>query len=116
MNDIFVPITNALEFTEIKDAISKTNGLTALQGANIHLDNSLRLFSDKPNPDYRNSIKESISAVEATCRIITGESTLGSAFNKLEAKGLEINSQLKAGFDKIYAYTNNKRSGIDMPL
>jgi hypothetical protein len=112
MNDIFVPISNSLEFDEIQNAISNTNGLTALQGANIHLDNALSLLSDKQNPNYRNSIKESISAVEATCRIITKESTLGLALSKLESKGLEINPQLKEGFDKIYAYTNSKGSGI----
>lgn len=112
INNIIAPISNTLEFTEASDAISKTNGLTALHGANIHLNNALTLLSDKQNPNYRNSIKESISAVEATCKIITGESTLGLALNKLEPEGLEINKQLKAGFDKIYAYTNSKGSGI----
>jgi len=112
INGIFAPITNSLEFTEVSDAISKTNNLSALQGANIHLNNALSLVSDKQNPNYRNSIKESISAVEATCRIITGENTLGTALDKLETKGLKINKELKAGFDKIYAYTNSKGSGI----
>lgn len=112
INEKIAPISNTLELEEMSTALSQTNGLTLLQGANIHLDNALSLISDKLNPNYRNSIKESISAVESTCRIITGESTLGSALNKLETNGLDINSQLKAGFDKIYAYTNNKRSGI----
>lgn len=106
------PISNKLEFEEISTAISKTGYLTALKGANIHLDNALDLISDKKNPNYRNSIKESISAVEATCRFITGESTLGKALNKLEEKGLNINPQIKSGFDKIYAYTNDKQNGI----
>lgn len=106
------PISNKLEFEEVSTAIGKTGYLTALKGANIHLDNALDLISDKKNPNFRNSIKESISAVEATCRIITGESTLGKALNKLEEKGLNINPQIKSGFDKIYAYTNDKQNGI----
>ncbi len=50
--------------------------------------------------------------MESACRIITGESTLGKALNKLESKGLNLNKQLKSGFDKIYAYTNDKANGI----
>jgi len=106
------PISNELEFNEIITSIEKTGSFTALKGANIHLGNALNLFSEKKNPDHRNSIKESISAVEATCRILTGESTLGKALNKLEEKGLNINPQIKSGFDKIYAYTNDKQNGI----
>jgi len=92
--------------------LKKTKFLTALEGANIHLTNALELISDKKSPNYRNSVKESISAVESTCRIITGENTLGKALNKLESKGLNLNNQLKNGFDKIYAYTNDKNNGI----
>ncbi len=106
------PISNQLEFEEVTSALEKTKYLTALEGANIHLTNALDLISDKINPNYRNSVKESISAVESTCRIITGENTLGKALNKLETKGLTINNQLKGGFDKIYAYTNDKENGI----
>ncbi len=106
------PIANRIEFEEVEKAINKTGYLTALKGANIHLDNALDLFSDKKNPNYRNSIKEAISAVESTCRLITGESTLGKALKKLEEKGLNVNAQLKSGFEKIYAYTNDKDSGI----
>jgi hypothetical protein len=43
---------------------------------------------------------------------LTGESTLGKALNALESKGIKIDDQLKNGFDKIYAFTNNKQSGI----
>jgi hypothetical protein len=106
------PISNSLEFNEVSEVLENTKNLTAYKGANIHLTKSLELISDKKNPNYRNSIKESISAVESTCRIVTGENTLGKALNKLESKGLKINKQLKSGFDKIYAYTNDKDNGI----
>lgn len=112
VDGIIAPISNSMEVKEVEQAINQVNYFTSLNGANIHLTNALNKLSDKKNPDYRNSIKESISAVETTCRVITGENTLGKALNKLETSGLTINSQLKAGFDKIYAYTNNKESGI----
>jgi hypothetical protein len=112
INGIIAPISNSLELDEVSESLAATSQMTALSGANCHLETSLAFLSDKNNPNYRNSIKESISAVEATCRIITGESTLGSALTKLELSGFKINSQLKQGFDKLYAYTNNKSSGI----
>jgi hypothetical protein len=106
------PISNRIEVNEIQQSIEQVNYFTSLNGANIHLTNALDKLSDRKNPDYRNSIKESISAIETTCRVLTGESTLGKALNALEEKGIKIDNQLKNGFDKIYAFTNNKQSGI----
>ncbi len=106
------PISNKIEVNEIQQSLDQVNNFTSLSGANIHLTNALDKLSDRKNPDYRNSIKESISAIETTCRVLTGESTLGKALNSLEFKGIKIDDQLKNGFDKIYAFTNNKQSGI----
>ena len=78
----------------------------------MHLSEALKLFSDKEQPDYRNSIKESISAVEVLCRELTGESTLGNALKKLESQVVAIQSQLKEAFIKLYAYTNQPDTGI----
>lgn len=77
-----------------------------------HLNDALQLLSKRPIADSRNSIKESISAVEAFCREKTGESTLGKALSKLEAKGVKLPKMLKEAFDKLYAYTNQKETGI----
>ena len=46
------------------------------------------------------------------CRDITGESTLGDSLKNLEKKGVKIPATLKSGFDKLYAYTNDKKAGI----
>jgi hypothetical protein len=109
-----VPISNSVEFDEIRAAanvgVSFFN--SKYKGANIHLKEALSKLSDKKSPDYRNSIKESISAVEAVCRQLTGESTLGEALKKLESKGITLNPQFRAGIEKFYAYTNSKDSGI----
>lgn len=43
----------------------------------MHLNKALELYAQRPIEDYRNSIKESISAIEVYCREITGEKTLG---------------------------------------
>jgi hypothetical protein len=106
------PISNSLEINEIEEALIQNNSFTSLNGVNIHLTNALDKLSDRVNPDYRNSIKESISALETAFRTITGESTLGKALNSLESNGVKIDEQLKNGYEKIYAFTNNKQSGI----
>jgi AbiJ N-terminal domain 4 len=107
INNRFVPITNETELNEIRKAKddSEKYGLSGIQQ---HLNSALDLVSKKPIPDYRNSIKESKSMVEVISRIIEPkENTLGKALNKLE-KNKKINLTLKAGFEKLYAYSNNK--------
>jgi len=61
-------------------------------------------LSDRNKPDYRNSIKESISAVEYIVGKITGKHTLGNGLKKL---GKVIPKTLKVAFEKLYAYTND---------
>ena len=77
-----------------------------------HMQKAVMHYSRRPDADYRNSIKESISAVEAYCRKRTGETTLGKALKHLEDAGLEIPQMLKTAFDKLYAYTNDGDTGI----
>lgn len=70
-----------------------------------HLKAALRMLSDKQNPDYRNSIKESISAVESACRLVTGmpKATLSDALRRIP----NLHPALAQGFDKIYGYTSD---------
>lgn len=102
-----VEITSKEEIAAVESAMhdSATNIRT-------HLNKALELYAQRPVGDYRNSIKESISAVEAYCREITGENTLGNALNKLKEKGLAIPPILKTAFEKLYAYTNQPDTGI----
>lgn len=106
IDDQIVQITDEEEIVAIVDAMKVSNSIKT------HLSNALKLLSSRPNPDYRNSIKESISAVEAICRKITEEDTLGKALNKLEKNGMTIPSMLKSAFVKLYAYTNDESTGI----
>lgn len=101
-----VEITDDEEVKEVEEALAQD------QTIQKHLSAALKHLSYRPNPDYRNSIKESISAVEALCREITGETTLGDALHKLEKNGVKIPTFLKSGIEKLYVYTNDKRTGI----
>lgn len=101
-----VQITDEEEIVAIVDAMKVSDSVRT------HMSDALKHLTARPNPDYRNSIKESISAVEIICRQITGEDTLGKALNKLGQKGVRIPSMLKLAFDKLYGYTNDKSTGI----
>ena len=100
-------ITSKEEVSTIESAMQKSSS-----NIKMHLSNALELYSQRPQGDYRNSIKESISAVEAYCREITGENTLGQALNNLNRNGVILPSTLKSAFDKLYAYTNQPDTGI----
>lgn len=106
VDDQIVEITDDEEIETIEKAIDQSTTIKT------HLSAALKHLSKMPVPDYRNSIKESISAVEVVCREITGELTLGPALKQLERKGVALPSSLKAAFEKLYVYTNDQQTGI----
>lgn len=92
------------------DMIERTLKVDKYMGVKIHINESLKLISDKKSPDYRNSIKESISAVESICSIICGKDTasLGEALNIISKKNnSNFHPALLEGYKKIYGYTSN---------
>ena len=73
-----------------------------------HFDEALKKLSARKNPDFRNSIKESISAVESITKIIAGKkkATLPDAL-KVLSKQHKIHQALIDGFSKLYGYTSD---------
>lgn len=106
VEDLIVEISDEEEIKTIEEA------LTIASSVKTHLSEAMRKLADRPVPDSRNSIKESISAVEALCREITGENTLGSALKKMEKNGVRIPSTLLSSIGKLYVYTNDEKTGI----
>lgn len=112
----FVPITNETELSEIQCALHST-----FDSVDTHIQKALALYSNRKQPDYENSIKESISAVESMCCIITGltggQATLGAALKKLEDNGVEIHGAMRSAFSQLYGYTSDqngiRHGGID---
>lgn len=104
VNGIIIQNTNNIEIAAIEEAST-----TKFDGCNKHIEKATAYLYDRENPDYKNSIKESISAVEAICCVITKteNATLGETLRELEKKQ-QLNGQLKAAFEKLYAYTNNQ--------
>lgn len=101
-----VQITSDKEIDAIEEAIEAAKPLSTVY---THLDTALEMLADRKNPDYRNSMKESISAVESLCTRIIGEKkTLTQAINHIEQQGkIELNENLKGALKKLYWYTSD---------
>ena len=100
-------ITSKEEIFEIEKALNISNPFKTV---GVHIKGALDLLADKKSPDYRNSIKESISAVEAVCKLITKKSKpdLGQALKILENK-IGLHPALKKAFNNLYGYTSNDK-------
>jgi hypothetical protein len=99
-----IPIITDHEIKAIDSAL-----YWAPRAAEVHLNSAIAMLSDRVEPDYRNSIKESISAVEAICKIIAADdkADLAKALRALNAK-ISLHGALRMAFDKLYAYTNDE--------
>src|SRR3990172_2593224 len=104
-----VRITDSSELEAIEAARSQPTRLASVQ---MHLDTAMRHMSDRERPDYRNSIKESICAIEGFCSLLAGQekADLDSALRKLEAT-LTLHPALKKAFKQLYGYSSDS-SGI----
>jgi hypothetical protein len=105
VNGELTPITSNTEINEIEHAINSTENIETV---NLHLKTALTELADRENPIYRNSVKESISAVEAICKFYTknDKATLGDALSELERAGT-IHPALKKSFSALYGYTSD---------
>ena len=105
VNGRIVAISDTTEIGAIEEA-----GRNPVEGCRTQLQKALDFLADRENKDYKNSIKESISAVESICQVIVNneKATLGEALKQLESKGLSIHPSLKQAFLKLYGYTSDQ--------
>ncbi|MCK4421726.1 hypothetical protein KAW48_07995 [candidate division WOR-3 bacterium] len=99
------PLTNKEEIKEIEKAINPPDKFAPVRH---HLEKALERFSDKKEPDYHNSIKESILAVESLAQIITGKD---KALSGLIQSLKNVHYNLREGFKELYNWTS-KEGGI----
>lgn len=105
-----VEITDEIELQSIRDAAAQPAGSPARQ----HIEKAVQLFADRDNPQYANSIKESISAVESAARDLCGKpsATLGAALDQIAKQTTPaVHSALLKGWKSIYGFTSDS-SGI----
>jgi hypothetical protein len=105
IRDELVPVTSPTEIAEIASAAAPKKGFEVVSQ---HIVSSLSLLGKKPEPDYRNSVKESISAVEAAAKLLTGEKSGGidKALAILD-KQYKLHPAFKQALSKLYAYTSD---------
>lgn len=102
------PISDPSEIGAIEAAAGQVDN-ESLTGAAVHIRAALSLLGQKPHPDYRNSIKESISAVEAAVNTAAGTNGGGvaKAIETLASK-VEIHPALRAALKQLYGYTSDE--------
>jgi hypothetical protein len=99
----FTQITSQSEIESVDAALRSPH-----RGVSTHIQAAIGMLSDRNTPDYRNSIKESISAVESLVKIISREdnATLAGGLKKL--KDIHpIHPALEKGFLSIYGFTSD---------
>lgn len=99
VNNIITDLVSENEIKEIDNVINNKNKVVS-----NHVEKALELLYQ--SKDYDNSIKESISAVEGMCQILTGNdnATLGDCLKKLKDS---IHPAMKDAFLKLYGYTSD---------
>lgn len=108
---VLSPISEQVELQEVQKAVTELRG-TGLEGARKHISTAVDLFSKRPNPDYRNAIKEAISAIESIAKQVGDQKGDGltHALRALEEKA-GLHGALRSAFERLYGYTSDE-SGI----
>jgi len=104
---VITDITDELEIEMLDNALADED----FPYVRNHLERALELLSDREKPDYRNSIKESISAVESFAQVITHNpnATLGIALKDMENSGrISLHPALCHAYSKLYGYTSDQ--------
>lgn len=106
VNGTLTPITNEAEIKAIEQAASLDTSL--LRPVCQHINTALKLLADRTQPDYRNSMKESISAVEAICKIIAqnDKATLRPALDTVKTR-ITLHPKLHEAFKAMYSFTSD---------
>lgn len=105
-----VPIGSDEELHAVISAFTDVQ-MQPFHGARTHLRLSAEGVSEGR---FAVSVRDSIHAVEATARVITGKNKLSDALTELE-KSAKMHGSMKAGFDRLYGWTSDEK-GIRHPL
>lgn len=101
-----VAITDENELQSISTAAAHPAG----SPVRTHIEKAVQLFADRDNPQYANSIKESILAVEAAARDLSGKpsATLGDALDLISKQpATVVHPALLKGWKNLYGFTSD---------
>lgn len=102
INGLITPITSEHEISSIIMALDKKDESA------LHIESALTLLSNREKNESRESIAQSISAVEAIAKKVTGKNgaTLSDLLGKKKLH--PIHPQLQTGFNNLYNFTSGK--------
>lgn len=105
IEDRIVAITDKCEIEAIEQACN-----VPYNGCKAHIEKAVGFLADREHKDYKNCIKESISAVESICQIIVDDdnATLGGALKKIKDNGINIHPAMESAFLKLYGYASDE--------
>ncbi len=109
------PIRDKHEIEAIEDALDETTP----EPGRRHISNALDLLNNRETPNFAKSMAESMSAVEAMCKLIAKKSkaTLDDAIRVLRNENHGLHPALADGFAKLYGYTGDaegiRHAGMD---
>ncbi|WP_461418316.1 AbiJ-NTD4 domain-containing protein [Gordonia sp. GN26] len=105
IDGVLTDISNPDEVSAIEDVLGADE---VSDGAKSHLRKSLSMLSDRDSPDYANSIKEAISAVEATASdLAPGKPTLGPMLEEIK-RSYGLHPALVEGWKKLYGSSSDQ--------
>lgn len=111
-------LTSAEEVAAVERALQDTSHLA---GVRHHLARAVQLLGSRTEPDFANSIKESISAVEGLAQRLSSKpkSSLGDGLDALERSGVALHPALACGFKALYGYSSDadgiRHAALDVP-
>jgi hypothetical protein len=107
IDGIITPIIAKEQIRSIQAALDSPYKYRA---AAEHIKTALVLYADRKMPDYRNSVKESISAIEAVAKIISGKdkADLAAALKIIDANK-PMHEAFKQVLQKLYVYASDSK-------
>lgn len=97
------PITNEEELTELADSLN-----TEYQSVNSSMHKAASSYSDRTNPNYSDSIKSALAALESLLSNITGKDyTLSKNLKELKKMDIDMHPAFLEAFDKLYGFASD---------
>ncbi len=100
INGMVTPLISGEEAEEVEKAFE-----SKYSSVSKHIKKAIELYRKRPVADYQNSIKESISAIEALARIVLNKpsATLGALVEQLN-----IHPAFKKAIKELYGWTSDE--------
>ncbi len=106
MKGLITPITSPAQIASIEQAFD--HAATAnLASVHEHLKKALGFYSHRQKPDYANSVREAVTALESLVKLLTGTDTVDMGKVK-QLLNLENDPKLASSIVSLWGYASEK--------